>query len=156
MQELAAEAEFQLLAAADVLNWLAALAGAIHVDHVHNRGRDAEHLAQLAQYLSDADSGGVRFAIEQFKELSESAPQNVEVTFRGATGAGKTLAQRVTWARESAGLTQQALATLIKVKQGTISYLEAGKTRRSGSLPDIARACRVDLEWLAFGSEGAQ
>lgn len=88
MQEMAAEAEFQLLAAIDALNWLSALAGAIHVDHVHNKGRSAEHLAQLAQYLSDTDSGGVRLAMEQFKELSESAPQNAEVPNRGAEAEG--------------------------------------------------------------------
>ncbi|SDI40849.1 hypothetical protein [Pseudomonas abietaniphila] len=88
MQELAAEAEFQMLAAIDVLNWLSVLAGAIQLDHLHNSGRGASYLAQLAQYLSDTDSGGVRLAMEQFKELSESAPQNAEVPNPGAEAEG--------------------------------------------------------------------
>jgi DNA-binding XRE family transcriptional regulator len=156
MQQLAVEAEFQLLAAVDQLNWLTALASAIQLDHTHGRGRYAEHLAQLAAFLSDTGFSGAYSALAEFKQLSESAPQNAEQPNRGAIGEGNTLAQRVVWARESAELSQQDLATLIDVKQATISYLESGRTKRSGFLPDIARACQVDIGWLAFGSEDAQ
>ncbi|MGA3682501.1 helix-turn-helix domain-containing protein [Pseudomonas graminis] len=156
MQEVAADAEFQLIAAADQLNWLAALAGAIQFDHVHGGGRRAAHLAQIAQHLSDTGFCGVRSAIDELQQLSESAPQNPDMPNRGAHGVGNTLAERVASARESAGLTQQTLAAKIKVKQATVSYLESGRTKRSGFLPDIARACGVDIGWLAFGAEGDQ
>ncbi|RJX81289.1 helix-turn-helix transcriptional regulator [Pseudomonas sp. LS-2] len=154
--QLAAEAAFQLQACLDQLNWLTALACAIQLDHSHGRGKYAEHLAQVAAYLSDTGFAGVHSAIEEFNSLSESAPRNAEVLNRGAVGEGETLAQRIIWSRERASLSQDALARLIDVKQGTLSYLESGKTKRSACIPDIARACKVDIEWLAFGLEGAQ
>ena len=156
MQKLAAEAEFQLQAAADQLNWLAALASAIQLDHTHGRGKYAAHLAELAGYLSDTDFSSVHSSIDEFKQLSESVPQITEVPNRGARGAGETLASRTAWAREFAGLSQHDLASLLSVKQATISYIESGRTKRSGYLPDIARACKVDVAWLAFGAEVCQ
>lgn len=78
MQEAAQEAEFQLLAAKDLLEWQCALTSAIHLDHVHNSGKSAGALAELAKYFSDTGFGGVYSAIDQFKQLGESepAPQN--------------------------------------------------------------------------------
>ena len=78
MQEAAQEAEFQLLAAKDLLEWQCALTRAIHLDHLHNGGRSAGALAELAKYFSDTGFGGVYSAIDQFKQLGESepAPQN--------------------------------------------------------------------------------
>jgi phage replication-related protein YjqB (UPF0714/DUF867 family) len=87
MQEVAADAEFQLIAAADQLNWLAALAGAIQLDHIHAGGRCAAHLAQIARHLSDTGFCGVLSAIDELQKLSESAPQNPEMPNRGAGGA---------------------------------------------------------------------
>ncbi|TDV54611.1 hypothetical protein EC919_104350 [Pseudomonas graminis] len=88
MQQLAAEAEFQLQAAADQLNWLAALASAIQLDHTHGQGKYAAHLAALAGYLSDTDFSGVHSSIDEFNQLSESAPQNPDMPNRGAHAAG--------------------------------------------------------------------
>ena len=88
MQQAAAEAEFQLQASLDQLNWLTALSSAIQLDHTHGRGKYAEHLAQVAAYLSDTGFAGVHSAISEFKELSESAPQNAEVANRGAKVEG--------------------------------------------------------------------
>lgn len=76
MPELAAEAEFQLLAAADQLNWLTALASAIQLDHTHGRGNAAKYLAELASFLSDTGFSGVESAIEEFKRLHQSDLQN--------------------------------------------------------------------------------
>lgn len=156
MPQLAQEAEFQLLAAKDQLEWITALAGAIHLDYEHDGGRHARSLAALAKFLEDTGFAGIDSAIDEMGKLGKSAPQNDEPLNRGAHGVGETLGQRVIWAREKAGLSQQDLAAVIKVKQGTISYLESGKTKRSGCIPDIARACKVDIGWLAFGSEVAQ
>lgn len=74
MQEAAQEAEFQLLAAKDLLEWQCALTSAIHLDHLHNAGKSAGALAELAKYFSDTGFGGVYSAIDQFKQLGESEP----------------------------------------------------------------------------------
>lgn len=78
MQEAAQEAEFQLLAAKDLLEWQYALTSAIHLDHLHGGGKSAGALAELAKYFSDTGFGGVYSAIDQFRQLgeSEAAPQN--------------------------------------------------------------------------------
>lgn len=72
--QLAQEAEFQLLAAKDQLEWLSALAGAIQLDHLHGGGRSASALAELAKYLSDTGFAGVYSAIDQFKQLGDEKP----------------------------------------------------------------------------------
>lgn len=78
MPELAAEAEFQLRAATDQLNWLTALASAIQLDHTHGRGHAAKYLAELAAFLSDTGFNGIESAIDQFKDLHESATQKLD------------------------------------------------------------------------------
>lgn len=76
MQEAAQEAEFQLMAAKDLLEWQHALINAIHLDHLHCGGQGIGTLFQLAKYFSDTGFGGVYSAIDQFKDLGESAPHN--------------------------------------------------------------------------------
>nr|WP_315413911.1 Cro/CI family transcriptional regulator [uncultured Pseudomonas sp.] len=78
MQEAAQEAEFQLCAAKDVLEWQHALIKAIHLDHVHDGGKGIGALFEVAKYFNDTGFGGVYSAIDQFKELGESAPQNTQ------------------------------------------------------------------------------
>lgn len=65
-----------------------------------------------------------------------------------------TLGARVKFARECAGFTQKSLADLVGVTQPSIGDIERGTAARSAYLPEIARACAVDIHWLAFG-EGA-
>lgn len=86
--ELAAEAEFQLQAATDQLNWLTALASAIQLDHTYGRGKAAKYLAELAAFLSDTGFSGIETAIEQFKGLHESAPQASDQTSRDSSVGG--------------------------------------------------------------------
>ena len=76
MPQLAQEAEFQLLAAKDQLEWITALAVAIHLDYEHGGGRHARSLAGLARYLEDTGFAGVDSAIDEMKKLGESAPRN--------------------------------------------------------------------------------
>ncbi|QHC98665.1 hypothetical protein PspR84_04115 [Pseudomonas sp. R84] len=71
-------------------------------------------------------------------------------------GPGASLADRLLLARESASLSQADLARLIGAQQTSISQIESGKTKRTSYLAEIARACKVDMSWLAFGSETAQ
>lgn len=160
MQEAAQEAEFQLLAAKDLLEWQCALSSAIHLDHLHNGGKSAGALAELAKYFSDTGFGGVYSAIDQFKQLgeTEAAPQNLqhENVARIPEGPDTTLAERLLLARESTPLSQADLARLIGAQQASISQIESGKTKRTSYLAEIARACKVDINWLAFGSGGAQ
>jgi phage repressor protein C with HTH and peptisase S24 domain len=62
-----------------------------------------------------------------------------------------TLAKRLTWARERKGLTQEALAKLSGVSQGTIGNLESGIRQTARKIVDIATAAGVDPIWLANG-----
>ena len=116
MQEAAQEAEFQLLAAKDLLEWQCALTSAIHLDHLHNGGKSAGALAELAKYFSDTGFGGVYSAIDQFKQLGETelAPQNPQyenvarvplVDF--ASGQHAAVAKRL-------GMTQGSLSKAIR------------------------------------------
>ena len=75
MQEASQEAEFQLCAAKDVLEWQHALIKAIHLDHLHGGGQGIGALFEVAKYFNDTGFGGVYSAIDQFKTLGESAPQ---------------------------------------------------------------------------------
>lgn len=90
LKQLAEEAEFQMLAAKNLLDWHSALARAISRDVEHNSGRDVAELAQLATYLGDTGSPGTESAIEMFGNIarSESAPQNADLPNRGAHAAG--------------------------------------------------------------------
>lgn len=88
--------------------------------------------------------------------LDELAPQNVEVPNRGANLSGGDLGKRILAARENASLGQDELAKMVGLEQTSISQLETGRTKRTSYLAEIARACGVDVNWLAFGSEGAQ
>lgn len=76
MQEASQEAEFQLCAAKDVLEWQHALIKAMHLDHLHDSGKGVGALFEVAKYFNDTGFGGVYSAIDQFKVLGESAPQN--------------------------------------------------------------------------------
>ena len=78
MQEAAQEAEFQLLAAKDVLEWQHALIKAMRLDHLHDGGEGIGALFEVAKYFSDTGFGGVYSAIDQFRVLGESAPQNTQ------------------------------------------------------------------------------
>lgn len=64
-------------------------------------------------------------------------------------GAG----QRIKGMRVSKGLTQEGLAKLAGMKQGTLSELETGISQRprGDSLVRIAKALEVDPEWLVTG-----
>jgi len=156
VQEIGAEAEFQLLCAADQLNWLTALASAINIDHLHNKGKFANYLTEIARHFFDTNFSGVHTAIEEFRQLSESAPQNADIPDRGAELSGSTMAERLLTAREHASLSQVELAKLVGVSQAAVSGIESGESKRSSYLPELARACGVDVNWLAFGSEVSQ
>lgn len=60
-----------------------------------------------------------------------------------------TVGQRVKQARKAAGLSQQALADKIGLRQATIAELEKGDSKSSKFLVEIALACDVSPRWLA-------
>lgn len=86
IKDLADEAEFQMLAAKEHLEWFAALARAIVRDAEHNSARDVAILAGLAKYLSDTGITVTDSAIDLFGVIARggSAPQNHKVPNRGA------------------------------------------------------------------------
>ena len=64
-----------------------------------------------------------------------------------------TIADRLKQARENQGLTQQQLADLAKVAQGTIANIENGIRKKPRELLNIAQALKVSPDWLANGPE---
>jgi phage repressor protein C with HTH and peptisase S24 domain len=64
----------------------------------------------------------------------------------------RTLAERLTWAREQKTLTQEGLAKLSGVSQGTIGNLEAGIRHTARKILEIAAALDVDPMWLSNGT----
>lgn len=54
-------------------------------------------------------------------------------------------------ARKARGLSQQALADKVGMKQPSLSQLESGESHRTTFLPQIAAECRVSALWLETG-----
>lgn len=65
-----------------------------------------------------------------------------------------TLAKRLRYARERAGLSQSELARRVKIRPQAIQFIEGGHVRRPRSTVEIARVLGVNAEWLLLG-EGA-
>lgn len=65
-----------------------------------------------------------------------------------------TVGKRLRWARTrpEIDLSQKRLADLSGVSQGLISQLELDQNAQSKELPKIAKAVRVDVDWLAEGT----
>ncbi|MBI6911678.1 hypothetical protein [Pseudomonas palleroniana] len=74
IQELASEAEFQVLATIDVCNWVAAIARAIGRDVETGGGADVPVLADLAKYFDDTGATSFEAAFEQFKKIAALVP----------------------------------------------------------------------------------
>ena len=60
----------------------------------------------------------------------------------------ETLPERFVWARKNKGLSQEVLAGLLSVSQGSIEKLENGKVRKPKYLPEAARVLGVSYDWL--------
>lgn len=61
------------------------------------------------------------------------------------------LAARFAHARESAGLSQVKLASMVGVSQNAISQIESGETEHPKLLVEYANAMGVDVIWLVTG-----
>jgi transcriptional regulator with XRE-family HTH domain len=64
-----------------------------------------------------------------------------------------TYGQRLSYARELAGITQKQLGKLIDQAPTTIANIEQGNTARSTRTVQIAAALGVRAEWLEHGYE---
>jgi transcriptional regulator with XRE-family HTH domain len=62
-----------------------------------------------------------------------------------------TLAKRLRYAREQAGLSQSSLARQVGIKPQAIQFIEAGNVRRPRNLVEIAAVLGVAPEWLLLG-----
>lgn len=62
-----------------------------------------------------------------------------------------TLPDRLKFAREKLGLSQQQVADAVGMKQPSYFQLEAGKSKRSKFINDIARILQTDVDWLIDG-----
>ncbi len=63
----------------------------------------------------------------------------------------KTLPDRLKFAREQINLSQQQVADAVGMKQPSYYQLEAGKSKRSRFISDIARVLKTDVDWLMYG-----
>lgn len=62
-----------------------------------------------------------------------------------------TLAERLKIARERLNLSQQEVADMAGMKQPSYFKVESGKTKRTGFINELAKALKVDMNWLATG-----
>lgn len=65
----------------------------------------------------------------------------------------QTLAQRLKYARERKGLSQEELAKLAGTTQQNIQNIEAGVVERPRKIGAIAKALGESPAWLQFGTE---
>ncbi len=72
---------------------------------------------------------------------------------RGSPASLSTLADRLKYAREQKGLTQQQLADICGVAQQTIDAIEGGVSLKPRKIDAISRALEVSPAWLQFGVE---
>lgn len=63
----------------------------------------------------------------------------------------KTLGERLKFARVSAGISQEKLAKILGISQGTIGHIENGVTKHTKYIVDLAQAVGVKPDWLATG-----
>lgn len=163
-KRVAEDAAFQIACAMQHIDWLRSVLSVLR-DRLDEQEANAQYanVAELAIYNAedwhnqlDCEREGLEKRIGDVFNRKPCAPQSIGPINRGATGSGTSLAERITWARSHASLSQLTLAQAIGVKQSAISYLESGQTNRTSYLPEIARACGVDISWLAFGTEDAQ
>jgi len=66
-------------------------------------------------------------------------------------GSSDTFAQRLRWARKRRGLSQDALARLVDLRQSTIGNLESGARHRARDQRKLADALGVNELWLETG-----
>ncbi|MGP5106666.1 helix-turn-helix domain-containing protein [Pseudomonas helleri] len=154
--QVAAEAEFQLGVAKNFATWMEALSRAIENAVTHDDGIHVAKLAEVAKYLACEAQPGFESAISNFAAIAEadSAPQNaINENVARMFESAPSISERIKLARESACLTQAGLAEACGVSQVNICKLETGESSRTSYLPEIARACGVSTDWLAFGSD---
>lgn len=63
----------------------------------------------------------------------------------------KTLAQRLRYSRERAGLSQSALARTVGIKPQAVQLIEAGRVEKPRHLLALATALAVNPNWLLDG-----
>ena len=68
----------------------------------------------------------------------------------------QTLAQRLKFARDKKGLTQEELAKASGTTQQYIQNIEAGVVKRPRKLEEIANAVGSSPAWLQFGTEAIE
>lgn len=161
-KRIAEDATFQIACAMEHIHWMR---GVLHVLRDRFDARKDEHygtVADLAIFNAsdwhnqlDAERESLETRTEAAFSKKNVATQNADSknVSRIPEGPDKTLAERLLIAREAASLSQDELAKLVGIEQTSISQLEIGKTKRTSYLAEIARALRVDINWLAFGSE---
>jgi len=92
--------------------------------------------------------------ITQVMETSNACylrADNTRFSLGGMITSLNTFGERLLFAREKRGLSQDQLGEKAGVSQVTINHIEKGRNASSKKLVDIARALKVPAEWLASG-----
>lgn len=89
------------------------------------------------------------YRVRDYATTSNAIQAPVQITF-----VNTTLGERMKWARDQRGLSQQQLADLAGVSQSAIGSYEAGHRKQPRELLAVASALKVSPYWLQTG-EGA-
>lgn len=159
LETIAHDATFQIQCAMTHIDWLRAVLR-VTEDRLKLAGdKHGATVVNLAIYHADIchnDLDCERESLEKRIDSAAAAPQKHPLPERGAPpvdGPCSTVGERLALARAWAGLTQTKLAKKIGIEQTSISQLERGESQRSTYVAELARACGVSTDWLAFGSE---
>lgn len=159
LEAIAQDATFQIQCAMCQIDWLRSVLHLLE-DRLKTAGdKHGANMANLAIYNADDWHNGLHDQVEALEKRIDSAvaaPQEAAVAKRGAPlldGPSTTIGERLSLARAWAGLTQAKLAKRVGMEQTSISMLETGETQRTTYLAELARACGVSADWLAFGPE---
>lgn len=90
-------------------------------------------------------------SISQLNHVRDNNATTNVINFSSLITDVITIAERLKDAREAAGLTQEQLATRAGVSQGTIANVESGMRKNPRELMAIAKATKVNAEWLKSG-----
>lgn len=84
-----------------------------------------------------------------------STPMRFDTSQRVCVNSGMaiTLGKRLKHEREAQGLTQDQLAEAIGVKQSVITSIETRSQRSSVHAPALAKALKVNVDWLLSGTD---
>lgn len=91
--------------------------------------------------------------LKQYSQYSNHSCRHMQPRLNGGM---ETLAKRLKYARQRAGMTQKQLADASGMGQGDVSKMENGGILRTTNIVSLARALGCDPVWLETGEGGPE